>query len=202
MVETSAGRMLRALNADMASLVERVRGSLVQIHNGRRGIGAGTIWHPEGLILTNAHVAGRRRPLQVALPSGETLPARVLAQDAERDLAALAVEASGLPTIELGRSQDLRPGQWVLAVGHPWGVTGAVTAGVVIGMSDQLPELPMAGRELIAVDLHLRPGFSGGPLVDAQGRLVGINTMMAGPGVGVVVPVHVVKRFLRDALGA
>ena len=192
--------LMRQLNLEMSAVVENVRRSLVQITNGRRGAGAGTIWHPDGLIVTNAHVVGRRS-LRVTLPDGRTLPARLLARDASRDLAALAVDATGLPTSELGQSKQLQPGQWVLALGHPWGVAGAVTAGVVIGMGPP-PEMPLPQRELIQVGLHLRPGHSGGPLVDVHGRLVGINTMMAGPEVGLAVPVHVVKTFLRQALGS
>lgn len=193
--------VLQHLNTELASVVASVRHSLVHVQNGPAGAGAGTIWHPDGLILTNAHVARRRR-LRVALPDGRTLPARILAHDRELDLAALAVDASGLPTIELGDSRRLQPGQWVLALGHPWGVPGAVSAGVVTGVGPHLPEMPLAHREWIAASLHLRPGHSGGPLVDALGRLVGINTIMAGPDVGLAVPVHVVKAFLRDAVGS
>lgn len=192
--------LLQELNLEMWAVVENVRCSLVQITNGRRGAGAGTIWHADGLIVTNSHVVGRRS-LRVTLPDGRTLPARLLARDASHDLAALAVEATGLPTIELGQSKRLQPGQWVLALGHPWGVAGAVTAGVVIGVGPP-PEMPLPQRELIQVGLHLRPGHSGGPLVDVHGRLVGINTMMAGPEVGLAVPVHVVKTFLQQALGS
>jgi S1-C subfamily serine protease len=192
--------LLQQLNLEMSAVVENVRRSLVQITNGRRGTGAGTIWHADGLIVTNAHVVGRRS-LRVTLPDGRTLPVRLLARDASRDLAALAVDATGLPTSELGQSKQLQPGQWVLALGHPWGVAGAVTAGVVIGVGPP-PEMPLPQRELIQVGLCLRPGHSGGPLVDVHGRLVGINTMMAGPEVGLAVPVHVVKTFLRQALGS
>jgi serine protease Do len=192
--------MLHQLNLDMSGLVENVRRSLVQVSNGRRGTGAGTVWHPDGLILTNAHVVGRRN-LRVTLPDGRTLPAWLLAHDPALDVAALKVDATGLPTVELGKSKQLQPGQWVLALGHPWGVAGAVTAGVVIGVGLPL-EMQLPRRELIQVSLHLRPGHSGGPLVDARGRLVGINTMMAGPDVGLAVPVHVVKGFLREALGS
>ena len=192
--------LMRQLNLEMSAVVENVRCSLVQITNGRRGAGAGTIWHADGLIVTNAHVVGRRS-LRVTLPDGRALPARLLARDASRDLAALAVDATGLPTSELGQSKQLQPGQWVLALGHPWGVAGAVTAGVVIGVGPP-PEMPLPQRELIQVGLRLRPGHSGGPLVDVHGRLVGINTMMAGPEVGLAVPVHVVKTFLRQALGS
>jgi serine protease Do len=193
--------LMSQLNAEMAGVVEGVRQSLVEIRNGQRGVGAGTIWHPEGLILTNAHVVGRRS-LQVALPDGRKFKARVVAHDGGRDIAALSVDAIDLPTIVLGDSQKLRAGQWVLALGHPWGVAGAATAGVVAGVGRQLPEMPRSERDWIAVSLHLRPGHSGGPLVDDRGRLVGINTMMAGPDVGLAVPVHVVKRFLRQAVGA
>jgi serine protease Do len=190
--------LLQELNAEMAGVVEGVRRSLVQIQNGRHGAGAGTIWHPDGLILTNAHVVGRRN-LRVTLPGAGAVPARLLAHATDLDLAALAVEAHDLPTIELGDSRHLRPGEWVLALGHPWGVVGAGTVGVVAGLGKRLPEMPRSHQEWIAVSLHLRPGYSGGPLVSAQGRLVGINTIMAGPDVGLAVPVHVVKAFLRRA---
>jgi serine protease Do len=194
--------LLPAWNQGMANLVEAAQRGLVQVRNGGRGgAGAGTIWHPDGLILTNAHVI-RRRPLRIILPNGRALPARVLAHDRGLDLAALGVEANGLPAIELGDSRQMAPGQWVAALGHPWGVTGAVTAGIVAGLGCQLPEMPLSDREWIAVSLHLRPGHSGGPLVDAGGRLVGINTIMAGPDVGLAVPVHVAKAFLQRALAA
>jgi S1-C subfamily serine protease len=191
--------LLMQLNAELSAAIECVRPSLVQIENSRGGFGAGTIWHPEGLIVTNAHVVGRRN-LKVTLADSRSLPARLLAHDAELDLAALKVDATDLPAIELGRSQRLRPGQWVLALGHPWGVSGAVTAGVVIGLGPH-PEGILPRRDLIQVNLPLRPGHSGGPLVDTRSRLVGINTMMNGPEVGLAVPVHEAKRFLRQALG-
>jgi serine protease Do len=186
------------LNNELSSVAEQARRGLVTISNGRRGAGAGTIWHPGGLILTNAHVVRLHSP-RITLPDGRSFAGRVLAYDSNLDLAALRVDASDLPTIELGHSKQLRPGDWVLAMGHPWGVTAAATAGVVIGLGPP-PEMSMPGRELIHVGLHLRPGHSGGPLVDIQGRLVGVNTMMAGPDVGLAVPVHVVKAFLREAL--
>lgn len=191
--------IIERLNRDMDGVIEGVWRSLVQIRNGF-GAGAGTVWHPDGLIITNAHVLGAHG-LTVILSDGRTLPARVLAADRAHDVAALAVDASGLPTIALGDSRRLRPGQWVIAVGHPWGVAGAATAGVVTGAGIALPETPGPGREWIATDLHVRPGHSGGPLVDTGGRLVGINTIMAGPNVGLAVPVHVIVRFLQRALG-
>ena len=192
--------MLEQLNAELSTVVERASRALVQITNGHQGAGAGTIWHPDGLIVTNAHVVRRRHP-QVILPDGRKLPARVLAYDPERDIAALEIDAHDLPTIELGDSRTLRPGEWVTAIGHPWGVTGAITSGAVIGVG-AAPEAVPSTRELVQVGLHMRPGHSGGPLVDVRGQLVGINTMIAGPDVGFAVPVHEVKAFLRENLGS
>jgi len=199
--------VLEQLNLEVGDVVDKTRQSLVQVHNGG-GAGSGTIWHRDGLIVTNAHVVsgsarrhGPKGDLRVTLPDGTTLPARLLARDEGRDVAALLVQAKELTPIELGTSRDLQPGQWVLAVGYPWGVAGAATAGIVIGTGEDLPGTPAPAREWIAVSLELRPGHSGGPLVDVQGRLVGVNTMMAGPEVGMAVPVHVVKELLRQELG-
>ena len=201
---------IQSFNLQMSAVIEKVRQSLVQLTNGHQGSGAGTIWHPEGLILTNAHVvSGRRaargyaasdRALQVALWDGRIFPAQLLACDEKLDLAALAIKVTALPTIELGNSRALKAGSWVVAVGHPWGITGAASAGVVIDVGVPL-ELPRYPGELIQVGLQLRPGHSGGPLVDSDGRLVGINTMIAGPQVGLAIPINVVKQFLKENLG-
>jgi len=192
--------LLRDLQNSLADVVDRVHRSLVHISNGR-GAGAGTIWHSDGLIITNAHVVYGHHHLSVTLPDGRTLPTQVIASDQHLDLAALSVNADNLPTIELGDSRLLKPGQWVMAVGHPWGVQGAITTGVVIGVGGDLPEM-QTGREWLALDLHMRPGHSGGPLVDSAGRLMGINTMITGPDVGFAIPVQVVKSFLKQTLGA
>ncbi len=192
---------LQQLNDEQASLVERVQSSLVQINNGRRGIGAGVIWQSDGIIVTNAHVI-RRRDLEVTFSDGRSLPARLLAYDQDNDIAALSVDATDLPAIELGDSTQLQPGQLVLALGHPWGITSAATAGVLLGAGARWPEMPRSGREWVAVSLRLRPGNSGGPLVDVRGRLLGINTIMTGPEMGMAVPVNVVKKFMRQALRA
>lgn len=198
--------LLEQLNDDLARLSAQALASLVQIHNGRRGAGAGSIWHADGLIVTNAHVVLARHgqvsdALSVTLQDGRELPARVLATDTAHDLAALRVQAAGLPTIEIGDSRRLHPGDLVLALGYPFGVKGGATSGVVIGTGAHLPELGDAHREWIAASLHLRPGHSGGPMVDSQGRLVGINTLMTGPEVGAAVPVHIAVEFLKRVLG-
>lgn len=192
--------LLQQLNDQLSALVARSRPSLVQVHNGRQGNGAGTVVHPDGLIITNAHVVQRHSP-KITLWDGRNFPGRLLAYDERRDLAAVAIDAHDLATIELGNGRDLRAGQWVFAMGHPWGITGATTAGMVIAVGQPLEGIPYDG-ELIQVGLHLRPGHSGGPMVDERGCLVGINTMIAGPDVGLAIPIQTVKGFLKKALGS
>jgi serine protease Do len=191
--------LLQQLNDEISALLTKVARSVVKVGNNHNGAGAGTILHADGLILTNAHVV-QHGFIEVTLRDKGTLPARMLAYDPELDLAALSVEAHDLAPLELGDSQNLQPGQLVFALGHPWGVPNAVTAGSVINVGLP-PEISHSAREFVQAGLHLRPGHSGGPMVDAQGRLVGINTMITGPEVGLAVPIHVVKNFLRHHLG-
>jgi S1-C subfamily serine protease len=193
------GLVLERISSGWSEAADRVRPSLVHVLSHGRGAGAGTIWHALGLIVTNAHVAGAGR-LTVRCLGGAEYPATVLACDHRLDLAALAIEAEDLPAIELGASRQLRSGQLVLAMGHPWGIAYAATLGSVIEVGKSLAALPKAEGEWIAVSLHLRPGHSGGALIDMHGRLVGINTLMAGPDVGMAIPVEVAKRFMQQAL--
>ena len=197
--------LLARFDADTHAVVARTLDALVRVRNGM-GAGAGAVWHSDAdvahghsLILTNAHVVGRHPP-QVDLPDGRSFAATVVAADAGLDLAALRIDVAGLREIPLGDSRALRPGQWVLALGHPWGIAGGLTAGVVIGHGAALPEMPLSEREWIALSLRLRPGHSGGPVVDAAGRLVGLNAVMVGPEVGLAIPVHVAVAFLKRAL--
>jgi serine protease Do len=187
---------LESLQSDLASVAAGARLSMVQVRSGRDGAGTGTIVVSDGLIVTNAHVARHGR-LEVVLQDGRRVEATLEAVEPRLDLALVRVGVRSLPAILFGSSGQLRPGELVLSLGHPWGVEGGATLGVVIGVGADLPENPQPWRELVAVSLHLRPGHSGGPLVDTRGRLIGINTMMAGPEVGLAVPVDAVDRFLR-----
>jgi serine protease Do len=189
-------------NDGLAGVAEDAGRSLVQVASGRRGAGAGIIWEADGLIVTNAHVVRRHAP-QVNLPDGRSFPARLIGYDKFNDLAALSidpgteVDATGLPAITPGDSRSLRSGEVVTALGYPWGITRAVTVGIVVAMGGGMPDRRGGERELIAVNLHLRPGYSGGPLLDSSGHVVGINVMMAGPEVGLAIPTHVVEAFLK-----
>ncbi|MDZ4765056.1 MAG: trypsin-like peptidase domain-containing protein [Chloroflexota bacterium] len=189
------------LNIELGGVVADVQKSVVHVLNDRGGAGAGTIWHADGLIVTNAHVIRGGTP-RVRLPNGDIVEAQVIARDDMHDLAALAVEANGLPIIQPGSARNLQPGAWVFAIGHPWGVANAVTGGIIVGANKPLPELPQSGREWVLVDLKLRPGNSGGPLVDTLGRMIGVNTIMTGLASGAAVSVDAAKDFLRRTLGS
>ena len=187
--------LLQQLNHDLANVTDRVRRSLVQVQSGRHGAGSGLVVGAGGLVVTCAHVVRQRFP-HVVLADGRRLRGQIIGYDEERDLAALAVEADVRPVAPLGDSADVRAGDVVVAVGHPWGVVGAATAGVVLSAGARWAP-PLAGRDWIAADLHLRPGHSGGPLVSARGETVGLCTMLIGPDLGVAVPSDDVRAFLR-----
>lgn len=183
-------------NDEMAALVDEVQQSLVQITGPQGNLGSGIIWRHDGLIITNAHVV-RYSDVYVTLLDGAIYKAEIIAADDELDIAALAIDAVDLPTTRIGDSRKVRPGQWMVAVGHPFGVLGSATAGTVIANGAGLPEFG-GEREWIALNLRLRPGHSGGPLVDVHGNTVGINTLITGPEVGFAIPVHLVEAFLHE----
>ena len=187
------------IEAAAAEVAERVCGVVAEVRTRGGGAGTGTVWRPDGMIVTNHRVVPRDQAV-VTLPNGQKLPAEVVARDPRNDLAIVKVEATGLTAASIGDARGLRVGELVLAVGHPFGLRCAVTIGVV---SAALGELgPNGGREMIRADVLLGPGNSGGPLVDARGRVVGINAMVAG-GMALAVPSHLVERLLegRPLLG-
>jgi serine protease Do len=178
-------------------IAERLRRSTVEVHlRGANAGGSGVIATPDGQIVTNAHVA-RDSGASVRLWDGREFPAKLLARDARRDLAALKVEAGGLPAATFGDSGALRVGELVMAIGNPMGFIGALTTGVV----HALGILGGFGRQnWVLADVRLAPGNSGGPLADAYGRVIGINTMIVNGivnGLGAAVPSNAVTAFLR-----
>ena len=188
------------LNGALSDAMESVRDALVQVQVPGRGGGAGIVWRDDGLIVTNAHVVGRG-PAEVVLRDGRLLEARLVARSRRLDLAVLSVDAPGLDAAPIGDSMALRAGELVFALGHPFGVAGAVTSGVVIGLEPDGPDARRrrdGEREWLVVHMRLRPGNSGGPVLDARGRVVGISTIMAGPDMGMAVPSHVVAAFLGE----
>lgn len=185
------------VSAELDALAARLRPSVVAVRAPGRGGGAGVVWSDEGLIITNAHVV-HGASAEVISDSGNQFPARVVALSRHLDLAALIPEgpapAGGWRAVSVGDSTALRPGELVVAVGHPLGERGAITLGMVGGVG-KLP-WPNGGFEAIRAAITLRPGNSGGALADVAGRVVGIPNLVVGPGTAQAIPSHVVQRFL------
>jgi serine protease Do len=182
-------------NRDFGEVAESLRRSTVQVTEGRagRGGGSGVIWSADGLIVTNAHVARSDRA-RVELWDGRIFTAEVTARDARRDLAALQVRAQQWPAAAPGDSSALRPGELVVAVGNPLGFIGALTTGVV----HALGAMRGLGRQVwVQAAVRLAPGNSGGPLADAQGRVIGVNAMVVSGGLALAVPSNAVAQFLK-----
>jgi serine protease Do len=185
------------VGAAVAEVAERVCASVVEVRARGGGAGAGTIWHPDGTILTNHHVVPSDRA-EVILADGRPLEGAVVGRDPGNDLAVLQVPATDLAAATIGDARALRVGELVLAIGHPFGVRCAVTVGVVSALLAE--PAPARMRELIRADVTLGPGNSGGPLADARGRVVGLNSMVAGR-LALAVPSHVAARLVAELGG-
>ncbi len=171
-----------------------------------RGSGSAVVVPGDGVLVTNAHVVGDARRGRADFRDGVQAPVRVVGVDPLSDLAVLRAERPGdLPSpVRLGDADRLVVGQLVVAVGNPLGLAGSVTAGVVSGLGRSLPTRSgRAGRvieDVIQTDAALNPGNSGGALADSAGRVVGINTAVAGTGLGLAVPVNATTRRIVEAL--
>src|SRR5215218_10054322 len=168
-----------------AQMIERAQRIVVQVRSGGRGIGAGVIWNPDGLVMTNHHVvAGGRRNVTVALHDGRTFDAEVVKGSGSLDLALLRLsgEATNLSAAPVGDSDTLRVGELVYAIGHPWGRVGAVSAGIIGSVGELRGPRSQWGSSTryVRSDVTLAPGNSGGPLLNARGKVVAINAMIFG----------------------
>jgi serine protease Do len=225
----TAPRRLRELSTQFEQLAERVDPAVVQIvtrglapseENGnvrlQRGGGSGFLVDPSGYIVTNAHVVGTSREIQVLVPqpaddsmprrsvikpNGKLVPARVLGTDRETDLAILKIEESNLPFLQFGESEDVRAGELVFAFGSPFGLENSVTMGVVSSVARQIrPDDPMI---YIQTDASINPGNSGGPLINADGAVVGVNTFIlsnsgGSEGIGFSIPSSIARRVYQQ----
>ena len=189
-----------SLTEELAEVVQRVQRSLVVVQDGRRGVGAGILWRRGSWIVTNQHVVARGRDVRVILPDGVELPARVAAKDADIDLALLHIDDNRTPEALIADGQSLRVGQYVMAVGHPWGERGLVTGGLISGFGQVQTRNGRGVIQILRTDARLAPGNSGGPLIDASGAVIGVNTMVIGGDSGVAVPSHVVSSFVDQAI--
>ncbi|MBX7119202.1 MAG: trypsin-like peptidase domain-containing protein [Gemmatimonadaceae bacterium] len=177
------------------------------------GIGSGFIVRSDGVIVTNAHVVSGASKVQVALRDGTTYPATVVGEDELNDLAVLKVDAKDLPTAPLGTSRGLLVGEWVIAIGNPYGFLlgnsePSVTAGVVSGVGRNLTgrgDGPGVYVDMIQTDASINPGNSGGPLIAATGEVVGVNSSIYTPsggsiGLGFAIPIDRARRVAEDLL--
>jgi serine protease Do len=185
---------------ELATAVDRLRRVTVQVRTHRAATGAGILWNDgdaEGrsLVITNAHVVRGDRAT-IELSDGTAARGRVVARDPKHDLAAIELEPGhAMPAAVVRDSPPLRVGELVIALGHPGGFVGAATLGIV-----HRAESEREGRtpRWIRADVRLAPGFSGGPLADTAGRVVGVNTMMQG-GLALAIPAAAVEAWLQGS---
>jgi serine protease Do len=188
-------------------VTRRVSPAVVSIYS-RAGSGSGVIIRQDGVILTNAHVVGRMQQVNVALATGQEYTGRVLGRDEVMDIAVVQIQApEPLPAAALGDSDMLQPGQAAIAIGNPAGLDRTVTTGVISALDRTLGRAGL--EELIQTDAAINPGNSGGPLLDSQGRVIGINTVVlqggrqGGPifvGLGFAVPINTARDIAEQLL--
>jgi serine protease Do len=191
--------LIEAFSSSVGEMIEQAQASVVQVRRGDHGAGTGIVWHAKGGIITNHHVvASAGTKIEVELRDGRVLEARVIDSDPTLDLAMLNVPADNLTAVPVADSSKLRVGELVFAIGHPWGQRGVVTAGIVSALSKVKMRNSNQQMEYIKSDVRLAPGNSGGPLLDAQGRVVGINAMIMGGDLSVAIPSNVVSSWVAQ----
>lgn len=173
----------------------------------RSGTGSGVIYTPDGYILTNNHVVEFADEFEVTLHDNREFKARLVGRDDNTDMAVIKIDAKDLPAIEIGNSDDVKVGEWALAVGNPFDLTSTVTAGIISakGRDINIIKGGSAIESFIQTDAAVNPGNSGGALVDVNGRLIGINSAIATPtgvfaGYSFAIPVNLVKRIADDLI--
>jgi len=204
-----SSRPLDAYSQIVTSVAERLTPMVASLRvprsgqsQGRAGesLGSGVVFTGDGFLLTNAHVVGQSGAGTAEFSDGTSAPFRVVGADPLSDLAVLRADGPTPEPAELGEADKLVVGQLVVAVGNPLGLAGSVTAGVVSALGRSLPARGRVIEDVIQTDAALNPGNSGGALADADARVVGINTAVAGVGLGMAVPVNDTTRRIISAL--
>ena len=191
--------LIDAFSSGLGEMIEQAQASVVQVRRGDRGAGTGVIWQTKGGIITNHHViAHTGSKTLVELRDGRVLEARVVDSDPTLDVALLNVSADNLTAVPVADSSKLRVGELVFAIGHPWGQRGVVTAGIVSALSKVKMRNSNQQLDYIKSDVRLAPGNSGGPLLNAQGHVIGINAMIMGGDLSVAIPSNVVSTWIAQ----
>src|SRR5437016_1627534 len=172
-------------------IAEKLRRSTVVLHARGRGSGSGVIWSSDGTIVTNAHVV-RGAQVSLQLWDGREFDATVATRDPRRDLAVLRIDATNLPFALVADSSEVRPGELAIAIGNPLGFVGALTTGLIHAVG---PLHGLGSQTWVQASVRLAPGNSGGPLADARGYVIGINTMVAGR-LALAIPSNAVRDFI------
>jgi serine protease Do len=172
----------------------------------QEGTGSGFIIDADGLILTNAHVVEGSERVRVHLLDGRTFEGKVKGSDPVTDIAVIQIEGENLPTVTLGNSDQVRPGDWAIAIGNPLGLDNTVTVGIISAVGRSSGQIGAANKRVtfLQTDAAINPGNSGGPLLDAEGRVIGVNTAILqwAQGVGFAIPINrameIAERLIRD----
>jgi S1-C subfamily serine protease len=203
-VEPALDAYSRIVTAVAAEVTPHVAALQVMGRDGRGGAGSAVVVSADGLLLTNAHVVGRASSGRAVFADGSETDVDVVGADPLSDLAVVRARSTTPPPAVLGTAEGLRVGQLVVAVGNPLGLAGSVTAGVVSGLGRSLPtqdgRTARVVEDVIQTDAALNPGNSGGALADSSSRVVGINTAVAGWGLGLAVPMNDTSRRIIAAL--
>lgn len=170
----------------------------------RQGTGSGFIFSSDGLILTNAHVVQNADEVRVTLKDGRTFDGKVVGADPVTDVAVIDIPANDLPTVPLGTSENIIPGDWAIAIGNPLGLNNTVTVGIIsaIGRSSSQVGIPDKRVSFIQTDAAINPGNSGGPLLNAQGEVIGVNTAIRADaqGLGFAIPIEIASRIANQLI--
>src|SRR5579883_195287 len=169
-----------------------------------RGIGSGFVIDPSGLILTNAHVVDKADTVTVSFQNGHILRGKVLGKDPVTDVAVIQVPAKNLPTVTIGNSDQVRQGQWAIAIGNPLGLQETVTVGVISGTDRSSLAIGIPDKRIgfLQTDAAINPGNSGGPLLNAKGEVIGINTAIIGgaQGLGFAIPINTAQHIAQQII--
>jgi len=183
-----------------------LRGLQVPRSRIEKGQGSGVIFAKEGLVLTNAHVVEKTDQLIVGLSDGRRVLGKVVGEDSLTDLAVIKLKARGpWPTAQLGNSDNLKVGDWAIAVGNPFGLENTVTLGIISNLNRDVAQLGISDKriDLIQTDAAINPGNSGGPLLNSVGEVIGINTLVrSGPGAGLgfAIPINRARKIAKDLI--